>query len=70
MTDDSYEIYAIKYARLSRRSPDNFIGGDPHDTDMPLNYYVWVIYGRKTRLDFVTYGYFECFFARIERLNT
>jgi glyoxylase-like metal-dependent hydrolase (beta-lactamase superfamily II) len=43
MTDDSYEIYAVKYARLMRRSPDNFIGGDPHDTDMPLNYYVWLI---------------------------
>ena len=40
MTDDTYEVYAIKYARLSRRSPDNFIGGDEHDTDMPLNYYV------------------------------
>jgi glyoxylase-like metal-dependent hydrolase (beta-lactamase superfamily II) len=47
MTDDSYEIYAIKYARLSRRSPDNFLGGDPHDTDMPLNYYVWVISNTK-----------------------
>ncbi len=43
MTDDIYEIYAIKYARLMRRSPENFIGGDPHDTEMPLNYYVWVI---------------------------
>jgi len=43
MTNDSYEIYAIKYARLMRRSPDNFIGGDEHDVEMPLNYYVWVI---------------------------
>lgn len=43
MTEDTYEIYAIKYARLSRRSPDNFIGGDEHDVDMPLNYYVWVV---------------------------
>jgi len=43
MTEDSYEIYAIKYARLMRRSPDNFIGGDAHDVEMPLNYYVWVV---------------------------
>lgn len=43
MTDDTYEIYAIKYARLMRRSPDNFVGGDPHDVEMPLNYYVWVV---------------------------
>ena len=45
MADDIYEVYAIKYARLSRRSPHNFIGGDEHDTEMPLNYYVWAIRG-------------------------
>ena len=45
MTDDTYEVYAIKYAHLMRRSPDNFLGGDEHDTEMPLNYYVWVISG-------------------------
>ncbi|MBL6750201.1 MAG: N-acyl homoserine lactonase family protein [Nevskia sp.] len=43
MTDDCYEIRAIKYAWLMRRSPENFIGGDAHDSEMPLNYYVWVI---------------------------
>ena len=43
MTEDVYEIRAIRYARLMRRSPENFIGGDAHDTEMPLNYYVWVI---------------------------
>ncbi len=43
MTPDSYQIRAIKYASLMRRTTDNFIGGDPHDSDMPLNYYVWVI---------------------------
>lgn len=40
---DTYEVYAIKYARLDRKSPDNFLGGDEHNVDMPLNYYVWVI---------------------------
>ena len=43
MSDEVYEIYAIKYAYLMRRSAENFIGGDPHDSPMPLNYYVWVI---------------------------
>ena len=43
MSDDVYEIYAIKYAYHMRRSGENFLGGDPHDTDMPLNYYVWVV---------------------------
>lgn len=40
---ETYEIYAIKYAHNERRSGDNFIGGDPHDTPMPLDYFVWVI---------------------------
>ena len=43
MTDDIYEIHAIKYAHLSRRSPENFINGDPHDSPMPLDYFVWTI---------------------------
>jgi glyoxylase-like metal-dependent hydrolase (beta-lactamase superfamily II) len=43
MTSDTYEIYAIKYAQLARKSSGNFIGGDDHDVDMPLFYYVWVI---------------------------
>ena len=28
---------------MDRRSPDNFLGGDPHDVPMPLNYYVWLV---------------------------
>jgi glyoxylase-like metal-dependent hydrolase (beta-lactamase superfamily II) len=43
MTGEIYDVYAIKYARLMRRSPENFIGGDEHDVPMPLNYYVWVV---------------------------
>jgi glyoxylase-like metal-dependent hydrolase (beta-lactamase superfamily II) len=45
MTTDTYEIYAIKYAQLARKSSANFVGGDEHDTDMPLFYYVWVVKG-------------------------
>src|SRR5260221_1751939 len=58
MTDDTYEIYAIKYAWLMRRSPDNFIGGDAHDTEMPLNYYVWVV-SNKERSIVVDTGFNE-----------
>ncbi len=43
MTSDTYEVLAIKYASVMRRSPGNFIGGDEHDVEMPLDYYVWVI---------------------------
>ena len=38
-----YEIHAIKYAQHMRKSSSNFLGGDPHDVDMPLAYFVWVI---------------------------
>ena len=41
----NYEIYAIKYAHHARRRSENFIGGDPHDGPMPLDYFVWLIRG-------------------------
>ena len=31
MSDDVHEVYAITYARVDRRSPENFLGGDPHE---------------------------------------
>ncbi len=42
---DTYEIYAIKYARHERLSRYNFIGGDPHEVMMPLDYFVWALVG-------------------------
>jgi glyoxylase-like metal-dependent hydrolase (beta-lactamase superfamily II) len=39
----NYEIYAIQYAHLERTASHNFLGGDPHDGPMPLDYYVWVV---------------------------
>ena len=38
-----YEIYAIKYAHHERPARENFIGGDPHDGPMPLDYFVWLV---------------------------
>ena len=38
-----YEVYAIKYAHHERRAGENFIGGDPHDGPMPLDYFVWLV---------------------------
>jgi len=40
---NQYEIHAIKYAQQMRKSSANFLGGDPHEIDMPLNYFVWVV---------------------------
>jgi glyoxylase-like metal-dependent hydrolase (beta-lactamase superfamily II) len=39
----NFEIYAIKYAHHERRARENFIGGDPHDGPMPLDYFVWLV---------------------------
>ena len=33
-----YELYAMRDAQ--RR--DHFIGGDPHDAPLPMDYFVWV----------------------------
>ena len=43
---ETYEIYAVRYARHDRPARENFIGGDPHEGSMPLDYYVWAIVGR------------------------
>ncbi|WP_205589597.1 N-acyl homoserine lactonase family protein [Chachezhania antarctica] len=40
---DTWEAFAIAYARHDRPAAENFIGGDPHNGPMPLNYYVWVL---------------------------
>lgn len=40
-----YEVYAIRYGHLDRTATHNFLGGDPHDAPMPLDYYVWAIVG-------------------------
>lgn len=40
-----YEVYAIKYAHHERNASENFIGGDPHDGPMPLDYFVWLVRG-------------------------
>lgn len=42
---ETYRVYAIKYARHERKAAENFIGGDDHDTPMPLDYFVWVVAG-------------------------
>ena len=38
-----YEVYAIKYARRDARRHEHFVGGDPHDAPMHMDYFVWLI---------------------------
>jgi glyoxylase-like metal-dependent hydrolase (beta-lactamase superfamily II) len=43
---EPYEVYGIRYAHNgAQRSPHNFVGGDPHDVPMPLDYFVWAVKG-------------------------
>ena len=43
MTLPAYEVYAIKYAERGGRRPEHFIGGDPHDGAMPMDYFIWLV---------------------------
>jgi glyoxylase-like metal-dependent hydrolase (beta-lactamase superfamily II) len=45
MSSDIHEVYAVRYGHHDRRSPENFLGGDPHDILQPLAYFVWAIVG-------------------------
>lgn len=45
MSDDVHEIYAVCYGSHDRKSPENYIHGDPHDVLDPLYYFVWAIVG-------------------------
>jgi glyoxylase-like metal-dependent hydrolase (beta-lactamase superfamily II) len=40
-----YKVFAVKYATRDARRADHFIGGDPHDGPMPMDYFTWVIVG-------------------------
>ena len=53
--ENAYEIYAIRYATMSRRTPHmNHLLPDPHETSaQDLDYFVWLIrgYGRDILVD-------------------
>ena len=44
MTEDlpTYELFAIRYAMRDAKRTEHFIGGDPHDAPMPMDYFIWV----------------------------
>ena len=43
MHEPLWEAYAIRYAHHHRKARENFLGGDIHDADMPMDYYVWAV---------------------------
>lgn len=38
-----HELFAIRYATRDARRAEHFIGGDPHEGQMPMDYFVWVV---------------------------
>ena len=40
-----YEVFAVRYATRDGMRRNHFLGGDPHDAPMPMDYYVWLIRG-------------------------
>jgi glyoxylase-like metal-dependent hydrolase (beta-lactamase superfamily II) len=44
MTTNTWQIYAIRYAKHMRTTRENMMGGDPHDVSpMPMDYFVWAL---------------------------
>lgn len=43
--DSLFDIYAVRYGHHDRNAAANFLGGDPHDAPMALDYYVWAVVG-------------------------
>jgi len=37
-----YELFALRYATRKAQRHEHFIGGDPHDGPMPMDYFVWL----------------------------
>jgi glyoxylase-like metal-dependent hydrolase (beta-lactamase superfamily II) len=46
----TYDVFAIKYAHRDARRSNHFIGGDPHDGPMPMDYFVWLIRNDKREI--------------------
>ena len=42
MSSYEYELFALRYATREARRHVHFIGGDPHDGPMPMDYFVWL----------------------------
>ncbi|MEJ8572081.1 N-acyl homoserine lactonase family protein [Microbaculum marinum] len=67
MTLEPYEVFAVRYARNpGQTAAHNFVGGDPHDGPMPLDYFVWAIRGNG-RTFIVDTGFDEAMSAKRNR---
>lgn len=39
---ETYEVFALRYASMTRVASENFIGGDPHETASRLDFFLWL----------------------------
>jgi glyoxylase-like metal-dependent hydrolase (beta-lactamase superfamily II) len=62
-----YALYAIRYATREARRPDHFIGGDPHDVAMPMDYFTWVAVGGDGRAVVIDTGFDEAMSKKRKR---
>ncbi|MEE8544580.1 MAG: N-acyl homoserine lactonase family protein [Alphaproteobacteria bacterium] len=65
-TLDRYKIYAVRYATREARRAEHFLGGDPHDAPMAMDYFVWAVVGER-RTFVIDTGFGAAEAARRER---
>lgn len=46
----TYSVHAIRYATRMAARRDHFLGGDPHEGPMPMDYFVWTVQGEGVRI--------------------
>jgi glyoxylase-like metal-dependent hydrolase (beta-lactamase superfamily II) len=52
-------IHAVRYAHRDGRRSEHFYGGDPHDSPMPMDYYLWAVVDDDGRAIVVDAGFTE-----------
>ncbi len=58
VSPEVYELFALRYATRAGRRPEFFLGGDPHDVPMAIDYFVWLARS-KTRTILIDTGFNE-----------
>jgi hypothetical protein len=46
-----YEVYALRFASMTRRQTENFIFRDEHDGVVEMDFFVWLIRHGKTSVN-------------------
>lgn len=52
-----HQVYAVRYATRPAMRSQHFVGGDPHDGPMPMDYFTWAIVAPDGRAVLVDTGF-------------